>query len=123
MRSKRVTVCNSYQLEFIHPIVNSHNENKVIHRPSLTTQICTVNFHLLQHISALQMAFIRYCNSKTPWGRILVYKHQVEYSVGLCIVNTYFVIFTSSTYLYWYLHIKAKTHTHTQKQTDIYNQI
>ena len=97
---------------------------------SLTTQICIVNCHLLQHISALKMALIRYYNSKTPWGRILVYKHQAEYSVGLCIVNTYFVIFTTSTYTSWYLykkkrHIRAKTHTytHTHTKTDIYNQI
>jgi hypothetical protein len=33
---------NFYQLQFIHPAVNSHSEKK-IYRPSLITQICIVN--------------------------------------------------------------------------------
>jgi hypothetical protein len=63
-----------------------------------------------------------YCDSKTPCGRILVYKHQVEYFVGLCTVITYFVIFTSphthpGTYKKKGQDISRlkNTHTHTNR--------
>lgn len=40
--------------------------------------IIVVNCDVVQHVLALITSVIKYCTLKTPWGEMLVYKHQVE---------------------------------------------